>query len=131
MRIGEVAEQLGIPASTIRYYEKVGLIQPQRRVAGQRSIDERAIFALQFIQFAQAAGFTLAEMQVLLESYAKDPNPGGMWNALAKEKKATVRQQIENLRQMDRILTELLTCRCPTLEACVKTAIGKTNREKK
>ena len=82
---GFVAEELGIPASTIRYYEKVGLIEPQRRVSSRRSIDERAIFTLKFIQLAQAAGFSLAEARSLLDSYAKDPNPSGMWIVLAGE----------------------------------------------
>ena len=131
MKIGDVAEQLGIPASTIRYYEKVGLIGPQRRVSGRRSIDERAIFTLKFIQLAQAAGFSLAEMQSLLDSYAKDPNPGGMWLALAKEKKAAVRARIESLAQMDRILSELLKCRCATLDECVKNSVCNPRLKRK
>ena len=131
LRIGEVAAQLGIPSSTIRYYEKMGLIEPQRRVSGRRSIDERAIFTLQFIQVAQAAGFTIAEMQSLLESCAKGPNPGGMWNALAKEKKAAVRQQIKALERTDRILTELLNCRCATIKECVQIAVGDPRLEKR
>lgn len=127
MKIGEVAEQLGIPASTIRYYERVGLIEPQRRVSGRRSIDERAIFTLQFIQLAQAAGFTLAEMQTLLQSYTIDPNPGGMWLELATEKRAAVRQQIKVLKRMDHVLTELTKCKCSTLKECVEIALRDSN----
>ena len=78
MKIGDVSERLGIPASTIRCYEKVGLIERQRRVSGQRYFDDRALFALRFIQLAKAAGFTIAEMKSLLESYAKDPSPAGL-----------------------------------------------------
>ena len=122
MKIGDVAERLGIPASTIRYYEKVGLIERQRRVSGRRYFDDRALFALRFIQLAQAAGFTIAEMKSLLESYAKDPSPVGLWKPFAEMKQVTIRQQIETLQQMDRVLTELVNCRCSTLAECVRLA---------
>ncbi len=125
MQIGEVAERLGIPASTIRYYEKMGLIETQPRVSGRRSFDERAIFALRFVQLAQTAGFTVAEMKSLLESYAEDPSPGGMWTSLAEGKRATIRQQIKSLKQMDRTLTQLLKCECASLNDCVEIAVGK------
>ena len=122
MKIGDVAERLGIPASTIRYYEKVGLIERQRRVSGRRYFDDRALFALRFIQLAQAAGFTIAEMKSLLESYAKDPSPAGLWKPFAETKQVSIRQQIETLQQMDRVLTELVNCRCSTLAECVRLA---------
>lgn len=125
MKIGDVAERLGIPASTIRYYEKVGLIEPQNRVSGRRQFNERAIFTLRFIQFAQVAGFTIAEMRSLLEYYAKDPSPAGMWNAIAAEKRATIRKQIRTLKQMDCILTVLIKCECPTLSECVELALSE------
>ena len=60
----------------------------------------------------------------MLDSYAKDPNPSGMWIALAKEKQAVVHAQIESLEQMDRILSELLKCRCATLDECVKNSVS-------
>ena len=122
MKIGDVAERLGIPVSTIRYYEKVGLIEHQRRVSGRRDFDERALFALQFIQLAQAAGFTIVEMKSLLESYAKDPIRAGLWKPFVETKKMAIRQQIETLNQMDRVLTEFANCRCSTLAECVRLA---------
>ena len=66
MKIGEVARRLGVPASTIRYYEREGLIERQHRVSGRRQFDERALLMLQFAQLAQAAGFTIAETKGLL-----------------------------------------------------------------
>ena len=52
VKIGDVSEQLGIPASTIRYYEQVGLIDQQQRVAGRRAFNEKALYMLQFVQLA-------------------------------------------------------------------------------
>ena len=125
MKIGDVAQRLGIPASTIRYYEKVGLIEPQNRVSGRRQFNQRALFTLRFIQLAQAAGFTVAEMQTLLGSFAEDPSPAGIWNAFAVEKRLTIRKQIKTLKKMDHMLTELLKCECLTLSECVEKAVSE------
>ena len=125
MKIGDVAARLDMPASTIRYYEKIGLIEPQRRVSGRRMFDERALLALEFARLSQAAGFTIAETKSLLDAYARDPSVAGMWKSQAEKKQAAVRKQIEQLRRMDLILTELLSCKCSTLEQCVEWSIEK------
>ena len=91
MNIGHVAEQLGIPASTIRYYEKVGLIERQNRVSGRRNFDDRALVALRFVRIAQAAGFTIAEIKSLLDSYTRDPSPAGLWKPFAETKQKLVK----------------------------------------
>ena len=87
MKIGEVAEQPDIPTSTIRFYENVGLIRAQPRVSGTRVFDARAVFALRFVQLAQAAGFSLAEMKLLLERQADNVDPAEMWQLLAHAKR--------------------------------------------
>ena len=110
MRIGDVAAELGIPASTIRYYEKVGLIEPQQRVSGQRAIDDKAVSTLRFVQLAQAAGFSIAEMRTLQDGYSGDPHVGRMWRTLAGEKQTAVSDQISAFKQMDRLLSEMLKC---------------------
>ncbi len=126
MKIGEVSKQLGIPASTIRYYEAEGLIDRQSRVSGRREIDARAVLGLRFAQLAQAAGFSINEMKTLLNSYDRDPTPSGMWRSLARAKRECVQTQIDDLRRMDRILGKLLDCDCATLNECVEAAEART-----
>ena len=123
MKIGDVSKRIGIPASTIRYYEKVGLVSPLRRVSGRRDIDDQTIFTLEFIRLAQSAGFTIEEIKQLLAAYRADPSPNGAWNTFAAEKRAALRKKIRELSQMDRILSELLTCRCATLTECVEIGL--------
>ncbi len=120
MKIGDVSAQLGIPASTIRYYERVGLIEEQQRVAGRRAFNDKALFMLQFVQLAQAAGFSIAEIKSLLDNHENDPGPRGLWKGFAETKQNSIRQQIKTLEQMDRILTRLIKCECETLEECVQ-----------
>ena len=122
MRIGDVSHRLGMPASTIRYYETIGLIAPQRRVSGRREFDEHAVFILEFVQLAQAAGFSIAEIRSVLQSHADDSGPAGVWAVLAENKRSDIRAQIKELERMDRVLTGLLSCSCATLAECVEKA---------
>ncbi|MFT7472838.1 MAG: DNA-binding transcriptional MerR regulator [Kiritimatiellia bacterium] len=50
MKIGDVAKHLDIPSSTIRYYEKKGLIDPPERVSGKRDFNNSTLMTLRFIQ---------------------------------------------------------------------------------
>jgi DNA-binding transcriptional MerR regulator len=133
VKIGTVADRLGIPASTIRYYERIGLIDRQRRVAGRREFDQQALFALKFVQLAQAAGFSIAEAKRLLESHADNPGPDGLWHPFADAKRKVVRQQIKDLERMDDILTALLSCKCSTLSECVEACgdLRQTTRKRR
>lgn len=124
MRIGEVAEIMGIPASTIRYYEQVGLLEPPPRVSGVRHFGAQAIYLLRFVQLAQAAGFSIAEIKSLMERSDEGLSPASLWKNLARDKREAVRRQINDLKQVERILTELLACRCESLERCVESACG-------
>ena len=125
MNIGYVSRKLGMPASTIRYYEQLGLIEPQERVSGRRKFDTQALFALEFVQLAQAAGFSIAEIKSLLDDYAKDPSPEGSWMEKVQEKRSILRSQIHGLRQMDDILSELMSCNCASLTACIEAGINR------
>ncbi len=122
MKIGKVAEKLGIPASTIRYYEKVGLIDPQRRVSGQREFDQQTLLALRIIKLAQAVGFTLDETKTLRNSYTQGDQSlqSRNWIPFAKAKRAEIRQQIQQLQEMDQILSDVISCQCVSLESCVE-----------
>jgi DNA-binding transcriptional MerR regulator len=60
MKIGELAERSGIPASTIRYYEKEGLLpKAQRGANGYRVYQDGALDRLDLIQLGQKLGFSL------------------------------------------------------------------------
>lgn len=60
MKIGELAVRSGIPASTIRYYEKEGLLpKVQRGANGYRVYQASALERLDLIQLGQKLGFSL------------------------------------------------------------------------
>lgn len=67
MRIGELAQQAGLTAKTIRFYEQAGVLpDPERLSSGYRTYDEASLARLRFVRAAQAAGLTLAEIRSVL-----------------------------------------------------------------
>lgn len=68
MTIGEVAAAMGIAATTLRYYEREGILAPTCRTRkGYRLYDVEAVRRLEFIRSAQASGFTLDDIRALLQ----------------------------------------------------------------
>lgn len=66
MRIGELAKQSELTASTIRFYEQKGLLpKALRSPSGYRVYDSSALDRLQMIKFAQSLGFSLDELPTL------------------------------------------------------------------
>ncbi len=63
MRIGQLADVVGISTKAVRYYESIGLLEePERTSSGYRDYASPAIARLTFIRDAQAAGLSLAEI---------------------------------------------------------------------
>lgn len=75
MRIGELARRTGLTKSRIRFYERIGLLEPVDRMPnGYRVYPESAVIVLGLILMAQDAGFTLEEIQMLV------PRDLATWN---------------------------------------------------
>ena len=122
MKIGELAALARIAPSTIRYYERVGLMAAPQRVSGQRSFSKQAVKDLKFIQLAQAGGFTITEIKTIINGYPKT-NVRDQWHTLAQQKKAEIQLKMRELEQVESVLDALLTCECTTIEECVETAL--------
>lgn len=118
LAIDEVAQQAGIRASALRYYESIGLMPAPKRVSGRRRYDESTVQMLKVIQLAQQAGFKVAEIQTLLHGFAPDTPPAARWQPLALQKIAELDGLIEHAQQMKRILETGLNCGCLRLEDC-------------
>lgn len=66
MNIGEAAAASGVPAKTIRYYEEIGLVRPQRLANGYRDFGAAELSALAFVGRARSLGFSVEECRTLL-----------------------------------------------------------------
>lgn len=100
MTIGQVAQSIGVPATTLRYYEREALLIPTaRNAAGYRFYDPQAVQRLEFIRSAQSVGFTLNDIRALLQIEGRAP---------CKQ----VRKLLENrLAEMDLKIAELTRVR--------------------
>ena len=109
MRISEVAALAGVPTATVRYYERRGLIaEASRTAAGYRQYGADAARRLRFIKHAQELGFSLEEIQQLLELRIEDPESCARVGATTKEKIRAVRQRLAELQRLERTLQDLV-----------------------
>ena len=63
LSIGELSERTGVPASTLRYYDELGLVRPAARAAGRRRYAPSAIKDVGVILFFREIGLSLAEIK--------------------------------------------------------------------
>ena len=71
MRISHLAEQASVPVSTVRYYERIGLLgPPSRSAAGYRDYDDEASTRLRFIAQSRRLGLTCDQVAELLPVWA-------------------------------------------------------------
>ncbi|WP_329322346.1 MerR family transcriptional regulator [Streptomyces sp. NBC_01262] len=71
MRISQLAERCGVPATTLRFYESAGLLTADRTPAGYRTYGEDAVQRLAFIRAAEGLGLPLEEISELLAVWAE------------------------------------------------------------
>lgn len=110
LTIGQVARQVGLRTSAVRYYESVGLLPQPRRVSGQRRYDESSVQMLRIIQLAQEAGFSIAEIRTLFAGFAAAPPPQDDWRPLVERKLQEVDTVILRAQQMRIMLHNLARC---------------------
>ena len=65
--IGEMAKRLGVPASTLRYYDKQGLFPNMERVSGIRKFGDTEIEALRVIECLKKAGMEIKDIRQFMD----------------------------------------------------------------
>lgn len=107
LTIGELAKAAEVPTSTVRYYEREGLLRPSgRSAANYRLYTAQDLERLRFIRAAQATGFTLGDVKALLR-----PAACGRVQDLIENRLAKVSERMAELRHVKRVLQR-------SLEAC-------------
>ncbi len=114
LSIGAIAVEAGLRTSTIRYYEKIGLLPKPLRRNGRRSYDRAILERIAIVQFAKRVGFSIAEMKILLDGVPGRPPPE-RWRKLAHEKVTQIDQLIADATTVHRMLLATLDQKCPKL----------------
>jgi DNA-binding transcriptional MerR regulator len=109
LTIGHVARRVGIRPSAIRYYERLGILQPTVRAAnGYRSYSDEAVKLLLFVKRAQSLGITLKEIRPLLDLAAEGQRPCSHVKQLARTHLKEIDQKIRELQAVQNELRMLL-----------------------
>jgi MerR family transcriptional regulator, redox-sensitive transcriptional activator SoxR len=119
MKIGELAAQADLAPSSIRYYEKMGLLAPAERTGGQRRYSSEALDLVLLIRFASEMDFTLAEIKLFLNGFRENTPVSTRWRKLTTRKIAELRQRLAFTRRLLNYLERLQHCRCIQLDQCV------------
>jgi len=98
--IGDIAEQTGVAAPTIRYYESIGLLAaPFRTESGYRRYTTTTVDELHFIRKAQALGFSLDEIGQILTLSRAGKTPCSHVLSLAHQHLAAVDERVQQLQR--------------------------------
>jgi MerR family transcriptional regulator, redox-sensitive transcriptional activator SoxR len=121
LMISEVARQVGLQASAIRYYEQIGLLPRAERVSGQRRYDSTALYRLATIQRARQLGFTLDQIRQLFFGFRNQAKASARWRTLSQRKLAELEHLLESIKSVQRLLKKMMrNCHCDTLDQCGK-----------
>jgi MerR family transcriptional regulator, mercuric resistance operon regulatory protein len=109
MTIRQLADEAGIPTSTIRYYERIRLVEPGGRSQGNyRLYRDESLRRVKFIRAAQAIGFTLDDVKALLAHDARRAPTCASVQSLIEDRLADIEQRLKDLRHVRRVLIAAL-----------------------
>ncbi len=132
--IGELARRTGVAASALRYYERIGLLSPAERVGQRRHYLESSAERVALIRLCQDAGFTLAEIGLLLA--ARSQGRRG-WTHLAEHKIAELDARIADAQRAKRLIEHALECShrdllaCPQFRSTLKTHLEQAGGQRR
>jgi len=113
--IRQLAKVAGVPVTTLRYYERVRLLEPEDRSAGNyRLYTEESLRRLRFIRTAQAIGFTLEDVKTLLGMRDGKTPPCADVQVLIRQRLAQIDGRLKDLRHVQRVLKL-------SLQKCIET----------
>lgn len=125
MTIGQLAKAVSLNTQTIRYYERIGLInKPNTNEAGYRIYSEKAADVLRFIKHAKEIGFSLRQISEIFSLDNNKNNTCSKVKKLAEEKVYEIDRKLHSLNLMRNELLNLISLceekacnrKCPILD---------------
>ena len=122
MNVRDAGKRSGLPSKTIRYYDEIGLVVPDRRENGYRDYDSRAVQKLAFLKRARQLGFSIEDCRQLLSLYEDKGRASADVKSLAEKHLTEIDTRLEELQQLRNTLKHLVHARhgddrpdCPIL----------------
>jgi DNA-binding transcriptional MerR regulator len=124
--IGQLARAASVPVSTLRYYERAGLLRPDARTGGNyRAYGPASLARLRFIRAAQSTGFSLKDVRELLALTTSDESPCGEIETVTRKRLDEVRKRIRELRHVEAVLVKSLDACCKGQDLDLCNEIGR------
>ena len=108
MNIGDAAALSGLPAKTIRYYEEIGLVRPDRGENGYRDFRDPDLHKLSFLARARSLGFSIEDCRALLALYEDRQRTSADVKRVAEEHLAKVERKLAELESMRQTLQRVV-----------------------
>ena len=108
MNIGQAAKLSDLSVKTIRYYEDIELVKPERLDNGYRDYSDADIHFLIFLKRSRGLGFTIDECRLLLSLYEDDHRSSRDVKAIANDKLVEIDRKIEELQSLKNTLNTLV-----------------------
>lgn len=125
LTIGEIAERSGMATSTIRFYDRHGLIGAERTPGGQRRFRREVLRRLAYIRVAQRVGLTLDEIMASLAELPVDRAPNQRdWKRLTGSWRERIDERIALLEALRGGLSACIGCGCLSLRTCALSNPG-------
>lgn len=133
MNIGQASERAKLPTKTIRYYEEISLIKPDRAVNGYRNYSDEDVHRLAFLQRSRSLGFTIEECRLLLSLYEDHERASADVKTLALQKIDEIDRKVDELQSLKTTLSNLAkNCHGDDKPNCpiIDDLSGKTSNSK-
>lgn len=108
MKIGQLSKSTGMTIDAIRFYEKAGLIEtPTRTEGGYRDFSSEIVAVIQFISRCRSLDISISDIKKLLKVRSGSAKSCRDANAVIDQQLFKLRSRIENLKQLEKNLSEL------------------------
>jgi len=109
MKIKDVVKEYGLSADTLRYYEKIGLIDPVKKdESGHRHYRKKDLYRIEFLKRMRLAGCSIETLQKFVELYNEGPDTIPQRQALLHEQRDLLEEKIKTLETARTYLEEQL-----------------------
>lgn len=130
MNIREVAERTGLTPDTLRWYEKIGLLAPVRKIGGRRDYSEREVRWIGYIKCMRRAALPVDAILEYIRIYRKNaPDSKAKRRAILVEQYELLKKDLEERQQaLDylRLKIDWFDGRVTDLEDALKSASADT-----
>jgi MerR family transcriptional regulator, redox-sensitive transcriptional activator SoxR len=119
LTIGQLSQRSGVSQSALRFYERKGLIAPERSSGNQRRYPRVTLRRLALIQAGKTAGIPLERIRDALETLPADRTPTKRdWERLSRRWREELDERIATLEAIRGRLTGCIGCGCLSLRRC-------------